>query len=259
MPTRYLKPGIRDSESIDRLSPLAEVLYYRLLVTVDDFGRFDARPSMVKSQCFPVKDSVTVNTCKELLAQLASNGNIQLYEVDGKPCLQVCKWDNKPRSTESKFPAPTDECIQVHTDANIPRTVLPVTVTVTGTETDNRKQKPSASALPPDGVSDSVWADFLKIRKAKRAPMTDTALDGIRHEAEKAGLTLQEALQTCCARGWQGFKAAWIADSHRGGGVAQTIAGQRLQQAQDFAPGVAAAPPLSYIDEVKNVTAIASR
>ena len=52
MPTRYLKPGIRDSELIDGLSAEAEVLFYRLLVTVDDFGRANARPSMVKAACF---------------------------------------------------------------------------------------------------------------------------------------------------------------------------------------------------------------
>jgi hypothetical protein len=257
MPTRYLKPGIRDSESIDRLSPLAEVLYYRLLVTVDDFGRFDARPSMVKSSCFPVRESMTVSKCADLLAELAKNGNIQVYEVDGKPYMQVCKWDNVPRSKESKFPAPADACIQVRASADDAHTLLPGT----GTGTDNRKPEPKtkteAGKLPtPDGVSDSVWTDFLRIRKAKRAPMTDTALDGIRHEADKAGLTLQEALQMCCARGWQGFKADWLAEQKRG--VSQTIASQRLQQAQDFAPGIAASS-MTYIDEVKNVTPIASR
>lgn len=257
MPTRYLKPGIRDSESIDRLSPLAEVLYYRLLVTVDDFGRFDARPSMVKSSCFPVRESMTISKCSDLLAELSKNGNIQVYEVDGKPYMQVCKWDNVPRSKESKFPAPVYECVQMHTSADDKHTVLPVTVT--GTETDNRKHKPETRSdkLPaPDGVSDSVWTDFLRIRKAKRAPMTDTALDGIRQEADKAGLTLQEALQVCCARGWQGFKADWLADQKRG--VSQTIASQRLQQAQDFAPGIAASS-MTYIDEVKNVPTLTSR
>jgi len=208
MPTRYLKPGIRDSESIDRLSPLAEVLYYRLLVTVDDFGRFDARPSMVKSSCFPVRESMTISKCADLLAELAKNGNIQVYEVDGKPFMQVSKWDNVPRAKESKFPAPDCTCIQVRADVKELHTVLPVTGT--GTETKTDIQKPSASALPPDGVSDSVWQDFLKIRKAKKAPMTDTALDGIRREAQKAGLSLAQALQECCSRGWQGFKADWV-------------------------------------------------
>ena len=46
--------------------------------------------------------------------------------------------------------------------------------------------------------------------------MTDTALEGIRAEAEKAGMTLSDALSTCCARGWQGFKAKWLDDQFSG-------------------------------------------
>jgi hypothetical protein len=70
MPTRYLKAGIRDSESIDNLSPQAENLFYRLLVSVDDYGRFDARPAMIKANCFPIKDFVSINKCKDLLEEL---------------------------------------------------------------------------------------------------------------------------------------------------------------------------------------------
>ena len=136
MPTRYLKPGVRDSEAIDRLTPLAETLFYRLLVTVDDFGRGDARPAMVKAQCFPIKESVTPSKCAQLLDELAKSGLIVVYQADGKTCLQMLKWDNKPRAAESMFPAPADTCIQTYTDADIPRTVLPVTVTVTGTKTE---------------------------------------------------------------------------------------------------------------------------
>jgi Helix-turn-helix domain len=62
----------------------------------------------------------------------------------------------------------------------------------------------------PVGVDELVWNDFLAIRKAKRSPMSETALAGIEREAKKAGLTLNEALTECTARGWQGFKADWV-------------------------------------------------
>jgi uncharacterized protein YdaU (DUF1376 family) len=70
--------------------------------------------------------------------------------------------------------------------------------------------KPKEKTVTPDGVSGSVWTDFLQIRKAKKAPMTDTALAGIAREAEKAGLTLQRAIEISCERGWQSFKADWV-------------------------------------------------
>jgi len=135
LPTRYLKPGIRDSESIDSLSPMTETLFYRLLVTVDDFGRADARPAMVKALCFPIKESVTAAKCAQMLAELVSNGLAAVYVADGKTVLQMLKWDNKPRASASLFPDQSDECIQAYTDVCKPRTLLPVTVTVTGTET----------------------------------------------------------------------------------------------------------------------------
>lgn len=61
----------------------------------------------------------------------------------------------------------------------------------------------------PEGVSIQVWQDFKKSRKAK---LTQTALDGIQREANKAGWTMEAALMECCARGWRGFKAEWVAD-----------------------------------------------
>lgn len=78
------------------------------------------------------------------------------------------------------------------------------------TETEKAKKTRNAPLKKPDDVqSEQVWEDFLQIRKAKHAPLTETALAGIRREAEKAGISLEAALQTCCERGWQGFKADW--------------------------------------------------
>lgn len=69
----------------------------------------------------------------------------------------------------------------------------------------------------PDDVDDQVWVDFLSTRKAQRAPLTATAVDGIRIQAGKAGLSLDAALRMCCERGWRGFKAEWVEKSQRNG------------------------------------------
>lgn len=71
------------------------------------------------------------------------------------------------------------------------------------------KRKRSSNAQKPESVSEQVWSDFTALRTKRRAPITETALKGIQREAEKAGITLEEALSTCCERGWQGFKAEW--------------------------------------------------
>jgi uncharacterized protein YdaU (DUF1376 family) len=75
--------------------------------------------------------------------------------------------------------------------------------------TNNHKPNKNTVA-PPFGVTDSVWQDWLKLRKAKKAAVTQTAIDGIQREADKAAISLETALSICCARGWTGFKAEWL-------------------------------------------------
>lgn len=76
-----------------------------------------------------------------------------------------------------------------------------------------KEKKSSKSKIvldkPEDVSSNQIWIDFLALRNARHAPLTETALNIIRKEAEKAGITLDQALETCCMRGWQGFKAEW--------------------------------------------------
>jgi hypothetical protein len=52
--------------------------------------------------------------------------------------------------------------------------------------------------------------DWFTIRKAKKKPLTETALKLMRTEAGKAGLTLPQAVQKCAEEGWLGFKAFYI-------------------------------------------------
>ena len=82
---------------------------------------------------------------------------------------------------------------------------------ITNNHKTNKKKTTSQPDKPSD-ISDKVWSDYLQIRKAKRSPITDTALAQIRREAEKAGIDLQTALEHCCTRGWQSFKAEWLGD-----------------------------------------------
>lgn len=71
--------------------------------------------------------------------------------------------------------------------------------------TDNQNKD-----IRPHEVELSVWQDFVKHRKAKKAPITETALKKITNEAKKANLPLQAALELMCARGWTGFEADWV-------------------------------------------------
>ncbi|MGE4304731.1 MAG: hypothetical protein AB7E24_11960 [Novosphingobium sp.] len=66
-------------------------------------------------------------------------------------------------------------------------------------------------------MKDQTYADFLDLRKRKRAPLTETALAGIVREAAKAEWPLEDAIAEAVTRGWQSFKADWVAsrNDHR--------------------------------------------
>jgi uncharacterized protein YdaU (DUF1376 family) len=61
----------------------------------------------------------------------------------------------------------------------------------------------------PEGVDTNLWNDYLKIRKAKKAPITETAIQALVREADKAGKSLSQAITICVENNWVGFKAEW--------------------------------------------------
>ena len=89
-------------------------------------------------------------------------------------------------------------------------------------EPKGSENKPGKRAAldKPEGITQEVWDGFLAIRKAKKAPLTAAALEGIKREATKAGIDLQEALMVCCTRGWQGFNAEWMNGAQASAGKA---------------------------------------
>lgn len=76
-------------------------------------------------------------------------------------------------------------------------------------ETDKEKEKEKDT---PTGVSQQVWDSFVKQRKTKKAQVTALVIDGIQKEADKAGWTLEMALNEVVVRNWQSFKAEWVKD-----------------------------------------------
>jgi uncharacterized protein YdaU (DUF1376 family) len=83
-------------------------------------------------------------------------------------------------------------------------------ITLTKNQEPITKNHIKATGVPPADVSNDIFQDYLKIRKAKKSPWTPTAQKLMRNEAQKAGISLQEAMELCCARGWVGFKADWV-------------------------------------------------
>lgn len=128
MPNRIIKESICTSDSIDRLSWFEEVLFYRLIVNCDDYGRFDGRAAIIKNRLFPLKESLTTKAVSEAVKKLANAGMVVLYEFEGKPYLYLPTWnDNQTvRAKRSRFPEPVDSlkssasiCKQMNADVTV--------------------------------------------------------------------------------------------------------------------------------------------
>ena len=210
MPNRILREGILTSPNVARLGWAEEVFYRRLMSVVDDFGRYFGDPGMLRAACYPRQlGKVSDSDVGKWLRSCVDADLVRVYQAaDRESYVELIKFGQQVRAKKSKYPdalSLDSNCEQTKSNAH-----LDVSVSVSVSEDDKARSR----VQPPDGVSDSVWKDFQQIHKAKKSPITETALDGIRREAAKAGLTLEQAIKTCCERGWQGFRADWMTDKN---------------------------------------------
>lgn len=129
MPNRILKESIKYSDQINGLTWFDEVVFYRLIVTADDYGCCDARVIRLKNELFPLREDITREIISETLHHLETVGLIQCYEVNGLPFLCFPTWEKhqRIRNKHRRFPAPpkqpqasgghlTADCCQMSAD-----------------------------------------------------------------------------------------------------------------------------------------------
>ena len=111
MPNRVIKESIKRSPQIDSLTWFEETVFYRLIVTVDDYGCFDGRPILIKNELFPTRENVTRKSVEDAITKLVAVGLLYQYEVDGRPYLAFPTWDKhqRIRNKHRKYPAPPDD------------------------------------------------------------------------------------------------------------------------------------------------------
>ncbi len=108
MGNRILKESICMSSDINELSWFEEVLFYRLIVTVDDYGVYPANPLIVAHMLFPMKE-ISKKDVEKALQHLAELKMIRLYSKGGKgPFLQLTSWSRhqRLRNSRPKYPGP---------------------------------------------------------------------------------------------------------------------------------------------------------
>lgn len=137
-----------------------------------------------------------------------------------------------------------------------------------GENAPRKRSTPTPTIARPDDVDEQTWADWLALRKAKRAPVTATVVSIARAESDKAGMPLEAFLRVWCSRGSQGLEAAWIKPHERPASRPQPQSfAERDRQARaadmaKWAPGIAARPdfiPVIKPLEALNVVALEGR
>jgi uncharacterized protein YdaU (DUF1376 family) len=86
-----------------------------------------------------------------------------------------------------------------------------------------KRESATVVACPPD-VSQQIWGDWVALRKSKKAPITQTVLNGAIAEAKILGWPLEKFLAEWCSRGSQGLKAEWIVKPNPADKVRLTVA-----------------------------------
>lgn len=115
MPSRYLRETYLTSPRINAVEPDVRDCWIRLLLVVDDHGRFYGDPQLIASRCYPLRPDA--KKVERMLSDLARVDLIERYEVDGKRFVLLTQWKERVRSLP-KYPAPA--CMTLNGDHAIP-------------------------------------------------------------------------------------------------------------------------------------------
>ena len=110
MPNRIIKESLCSSEKIASLSDFEFRLWVGLITQVDDAGRGDARPAIIKGRVFPFRERLSIKDIDAALQALAAKGCVSLYTVDGKPYFLFPGWvkHQRVRDCKPKYPEPSE-------------------------------------------------------------------------------------------------------------------------------------------------------
>ncbi len=109
MPQRYVGPEEFSEQKALAQVPLdAAAFYTHLYFHVDDFGRANAEPDLLRAKAFPFRRDLRDTDCSRLLAACVKAGLIAVYEAGGTPYLEVVAFRDARhlRAQHSRFPPP---------------------------------------------------------------------------------------------------------------------------------------------------------
>ena len=104
MPNRMLYTGLLTSKKINQLNCEQFELYIRLLLVVDDFGRYLGSTTRISRACWPDRENMTSKKVIPLLLTLQKVGLLEIYTVNNEKYIEISNWTQRTRQIESKYP-----------------------------------------------------------------------------------------------------------------------------------------------------------
>ena len=150
----------------------------------------------------------SVNTVKKYLAELEAKG---LIEREAVVINNVTFW---AFSEVSKFDAPHQNLTEggqnltVEYKYNTPYVSLKDKSFTDTAPQGAVSQKDILRKFEERGCAPALLADWVAARKG--AKVTQSVLDGMQREADKAGISLAEAVRICAENSWRGFRADYL-------------------------------------------------
>lgn len=230
MPNRIIKESLCSSEKIASLSDFEFRLWVGLITQVDDAGRGDARPAIIKGRVFPFRERLSIKDIDAALQALAAKGCVSLYTVDGKPYFLFPGWvkHQRVRDCKPKYPEPSE-------NLNLPQSAascgeLPQSAALIQSESNpnpesNPKEycaEPQAAAAPPVislPLNDGTFFDVSENDMAKWSQLYPN-VDVLQQLRNMAGWCDANPTKRKTRGGIKRFIAAWLAREQDKGGKA---------------------------------------
>lgn len=204
-----IRDGWLESEAVNQLDAAGEVFFLRVCLRADDFGRYHANPTLLKSNLYPLSENVRSTDIPRWLAACEKAGLVRCYEADAKPFLEILKFRQRIRSdVKPKYPNP-------------PRSAA-----------DSRGPPPYASAEPKAKALASADAGGRARANGEKS-----------HEAtdREADRTLPEILDTPAFRtAWLKWVLHWSATYNQGRCIPSATADSHLKSCLNFGSSTAA-------------------
>jgi hypothetical protein len=239
MPNRVIRDGILDSRTVNSLTDSGEIFYRRLMSVVDDYGRFEADPELLRARCFPRSlDRWTLSRVSDALSDVSHVTDMDgkplvlVYQVGTKKYLEIQRFDQRLRIKKARHPAPSDgqmtDTCPSH-DSQMTDTRRPVVESESESESESEEKHTHTSrvrsplAADLDGQTSERFPELLK-----RYPLKTGRDEACR---EYLSVVSVEKESDQVARGIVMGLAKWIRQNHRDGWTARwpaRVATQRV-------------------------------